>query len=112
MELNEIPKGANIIGSHFLYKVKAALEDVYGNRTMQLKLKSRLCVYSNTDAEPDSLRIDVAVVSHMGFRLVYAIVCVEGIIIGKADIRGAYTQSGGAKQEFQVKEPFRYVAEK
>ncbi len=71
-----------------------------------LKLKSRLCVHGNKDHERESMRTDAAVVSHIGFRTVYSVACTFGMVLAKADIRGAYTQSGSAKRKVYVKPPF------
>ncbi len=68
-------------------------------------LKARLCVHGNRDAERESLRTDAAVVSHDGFRFLYSASVCFGMILGKADIRGAYTQSGEARREVYVQPP-------
>eukprot|EP00171_Calliarthron_tuberculosum_P021983 IDg21983t1 len=66
----------------------------------------RLCVHRNRDAERDSLRTDAAVISHNGFRTLYSAASSYGFLIGKGDIRGAYTQSGEARRKVYVKPPF------
>lgn len=48
----------------------------------------------------------------MGFRVVYSIANMLGMIIAKADIRGAYTESGEAKRDVYVKPPNRYRRDK
>lgn len=103
---DKVPQDANVIGSHFVYKVKSLsdTEDGAGNGN-SLQLKSRLCVNGNHDAEKDSLRTDAAVVSHFGFRMIYAMSVVLRLHLAMGDIRGAYTQSGDAKKDVFVKPP-------
>ena len=110
--MSEVPPNANVIGSHFVYKVKVDSIMSEGKSVKRLKLKSRLCVHGNKDAERDSLRTDAAVVSHMGFILVYSMACIMGMVIAKADIRGAYTQSGKAKRDVYVEPPYRFRQDK
>ncbi len=68
-------------------------------------LKARLCVHGNRDAERENMRTDAAVVSHDGFRLLYSIGAWNGMRLGKADIKGAYTQSGVACPDVYVAPP-------
>ena len=103
----DVPSGANVIGSHFVYKVKVEHELDAGSTIRKLKLKSRLCVHGNKDDERESMRTDAAVVSHFGFRMVYSMACMFGMVIGQGDARGAYTQSGDAKRAIYVRPPFR-----
>jgi len=51
-------------------------------------------IHGNHDDERESIRTDAAVVSHIGFRILYSYAVCNGFIMGKADVRGAYTQSG------------------
>jgi len=107
----QVPRGSNIIGSHFVYKLKTKTVEIDSNIAARmdtyLELKSRLCVHGNHDDERESIRTDAAVVSHIGFRLVYSLAVTNGFIMGKADVRGAYTQSGEAKRQVYVKPPFK-----
>ena len=93
---------ANVIGSHFVYKVKVNREH---DGSQKLNLKARLCAHGNRDAERESIRSDAAVVPHFGFRLVYSMSVVYGLTLAKMDIRGAFTQSGDAKREIYVRPP-------
>ena len=102
VDVDKLPKNANVIGSHFVYKVKCEGTELSG---LRFKLKARLCVHGNRDTEKDSLRTDAAVVSHDGFRMTYCIASQLGLIIGKGDISGAYPQSGEAKRKIFVFPP-------
>lgn len=107
VDLNDVPKDANVIGSHFVYKIKVDHDTIDGKEVRRLKLKSRLCVHGNKDSERESMRTDAAVVSHMGFRVVYSVSCTFVMVIGQGDVRGAYTQSGEAKRKVFVRPPFK-----
>ena len=82
VKMEDVPRDANIIGSHFVYKVKTEFETVDGKNEQHLKLKSSLCVHGNKDSERESLHTDAAVVSHMGFRILYSIACMKGMTNG------------------------------
>ncbi len=75
-------------------------EDGGGNLFL---LKARLCVHGNRDDEKGSLRTDAAVVSHNAFRLLYSTAVCAGMILGKAYIRGACTQSGVRQSDLYVR---------
>lgn len=68
--IKDMTSDANIIGSHFVYKVKVSTEDVEGVPSRVMKHKSSLCVQGNKDAEREALRTDAAVVSHMFFSII------------------------------------------
>lgn len=100
----EIPEGANIIGSHIVYNVKET-EERPQSTVPKLKLKARICAHGNQDDERESLRTDAAVASHVCFRLIYSLAMIFSLILGKLDIRGAYTQSGPAHRNVYVRPP-------
>ncbi len=75
------------------------------------KLMARLRVHGNKDADRELFRADAAVVSHMGFRMLYSVAHEYGMVPAKADIRGAYTQLGEAKREVLVNPPCRVGTE-
>ena len=95
-----LPKDANVISSHLVYRIKDDPE-----RKGMLKLKARLCVHGNHDKEKDYMRSDAAVASHEGFRLLYSVAATFGMCLGKVDIRGAYSQSGEAARDIFLVPP-------
>ena len=103
VQKSSIPNNANVIGSHFVYKIKEDYEP--GLKTMTYKLKARLCVHGNHDDKKDIMRSDAAVVSHFGFRLIYSISVTHGMRLAKLDIKGAYPRSGEAKRQIYVRPP-------
>ena len=52
-----------------------------------------------------NLRTDAAVTSHEGFRLIYSLAAARKFVLGKVDIRGAYSQSGDAIREVFIRPP-------
>lgn len=64
-------------------------------------------MHGNKDAERESMRTDASVVSLIGFRTVCSVACTFGMVMGKADVRGAYTQSGDARRKIYVRLSFR-----
>ena len=105
--IEKVPPNSNVIGSHFVYKVKFEASTVDGEAVKHMTLKSRLSINGNKDDEREYLRTAAAVVSHIGFRTLYSAACTFGLIMAKADIRGAYTQYGDAKRSIYVRPPFR-----
>lgn len=99
---DKAPTNANVINIMLSTRLRLTLIQAMVSRG------SRLCAYGNKNEEKVSLRTDTAVVSHIGYRLVYVIACNMGIIIAKVDIRGAVTQSREAKRDLYINPPFRY----
>lgn len=109
--IRDVPSDANITRTQCVYKVKFYTEDVEGFPTRLIKLRSRLCLHGNINTEREAPRTYAAVVSRMGFLLVDAIICAKGMTIGKAEVRGAYTESGKARREVFLRQNFGTVAE-
>ena len=110
--IENIPTEPNIIGSHLVYKIKVETELTNGKPKKRFKLKSRLCLHVKKGKERGSLRTDAAVITHIGFRLTYSVALEQGMILGKADVRGAYTQSSEVQRKIFVKSPFCSKADK
>lgn len=103
VKLPDLPPDANVIGSHINYKIKKSEKGTDGSDHMMLK--ARICPHGNQDDERESLRTDAAVASHVCFRLLYCLSMIFGLLLGKLDIRGAYTQSGPAHRKVYVRPP-------
>lgn len=101
----DVPSDANIISSHFVYKVKKDDEKGVDKSSELHNINARLCVRGNKDNERESLRTDAAVACHMAFRLVHCLARLFGMIFAKGYIRGAYTQSGPAVWDVYVRPP-------
>ena len=98
VEEKDVPRHANIITSHVVYKVKT---DEDGTRT----LKSRIVPHGNRDDEKDSIRKDSATAQLNIIRLLLSLVTFLGFRIGTADIKGAYLQSGPFQRAIYVRPP-------
>ncbi len=108
--MERVFRNANVFASIFCY-VQFFSENVNRRSVTKYELKTGFCVHDNKDSERESFRTDAAVVSHMGFRMPYSVACAYGMVLAKADIHSAYTQSGEAKREVFVKPPFQLGAE-
>ena len=94
----EVPKGANVIGSHVAYKLKV-------NEDGSLKLKARICPHGNRDSEKEGIRKDSAAVQWPVIRLLLSLSALMGFRIGTIDISAAYLQSGPITRLIFVRPP-------
>eukprot|EP00177_Eucheuma_denticulatum_P007832 GFKZ01014258.1.p1 GENE.GFKZ01014258.1~~GFKZ01014258.1.p1 ORF type:complete len:1202 (-),score=97.36 GFKZ01014258.1:1881-5486(-) len=97
-----IPRDANIVRSHTVYKVKV---DESGDK----KLKARICPHGNEDAEKDEIRKDSANAQLGIIRLLLSLVTFLSFDIWTADIKGAYLQSGPIKRTIYVRPPMEWA---
>lgn len=93
-----VPRNANTITSHVVYKVKTNEE---GDR----ELKARIVPHGNRDTEKDCIRKDSATAQLCIIRLLLSIITVLGFRLGFADIKGAYLQSGPIQRDIFVRPP-------
>ena len=94
----EVPPGANMVGSHFIYRVKR-------NDDGSFKFKARLVVHGNEDIEKDEIRKDSATAHLTAIRMILSIAACYRFKIGKIDIKAAYFQSGSIKRKIYVRPP-------
>ena len=85
-----------MITSHVVYKLKS---DEEGKKV----LKARIVPHGNHDAEKDEIRKDSSTAQLFVIRLLLSIVTFLGFLLGMADIKGAYLQSGPIKREIYVR---------
>lgn len=99
-EANErdLAEDANIVSSHSIFKVK---KDDLGN----MKLKGRIVIHGNHDADRDKVRADCAAADMAVIRMLISIGTCLGLTFGSADITGAYMQSGPITREVYVRPP-------
>lgn len=95
---SELPRDANIIGSHTVYRVK---EDDDGH----LKMKARLVLHGNRDKDRFTVRRDSASADLAAVRLLISLSQILKFCIATADIKGAYMQSGPIKRTLFVRPP-------
>ena len=94
----DVPKGANVIGSHIVYKVKV-------EENNRKRLKARLCPHGNHDNEKDSVRKDSATAQFDVIRLLCSIATILRFKLSCLDIKGAYLQSGPIQRDIYVRPP-------
>lgn len=105
VEEASVPKDANVIGSHFVYKVK----NEEGNAK---RLKARLCPHGNMDKLKGRIRSDSASVRFDVIRLMLSIATTKGFSLGCADVQGAYLQSGPIGRTIYVRPPLQAARRK
>lgn len=100
-----VPRSANKIGCHTVYKVKDAPD---GNG--ELYMKARNVLHGNRDKDRFNVRRDSASADLCVIRLVISIGLILGFSFGTADVKGAYMQSGPAKRDIYVRPPKEFRA--
>ena len=98
VDYKEMPKHANVISSHVVYKIKKQDDEM-------LILKARLVPHGNNDNDKDSIRKDSSTAQFHVIRLLLSIATFIGLRLGTADISGAYLQSGPIKRTIFVRPP-------
>ena len=93
-----MPKSANIISSHTLYKVKS-------NDNGQLYIKARIVPHGNRDRMKSVLKTDSNSCSPIGLRLVCSIGTMLSWPISKVDFDSAFLQSGASTRGVYVRPP-------
>lgn len=94
----DIPRSENIIGAHFVFKIK---QEEDGTR----RLKARLCPHGNRDKLKDEVRKDSATAQFDIIRLMISIIVILGFRMGIIDVKGAYLQSGNIRRKIYVRPP-------
>ena len=94
VDITEVPRNANIIGSHVLYRQK---DD---GRT-----KARICPWGNKDIEKHWLETDCPCMNMEIFRLLLSIASENKWTIGEMDVTAAFLQSNGFSREIYVRPP-------
>lgn len=98
VDRREVPRDANVISSHWVYKIKKATNGT-------LRLKGRLVLHGNRDDEKDVIRKDSAAADMLIVRIVIAIGTLLGFSFASTDIKGAYMQSGPILRHIYVRPP-------
>ncbi len=94
----KVPRNANIIGSHTIYKLKR-------NDDESLKLKARIAPHGNEDSDTELLRTDCNMCSPVGVRVVYVVATIYGWIVIRIDGKTAFLQTGRASRNVYVIPP-------
>jgi len=95
---NAVPRNANVICSHIVYKIKLEEEN-------HKRLKARLCPHGNRDQERGRIRSDASNATFDITRLTLSIAAIALFSIGCVDIKGTYLQSGPIQRDLYVRPP-------
>lgn len=96
--IDEVPKDANVISSHVIYKVKV-------NDDKSLKLKARIAPHGNEDSIKNELRSDCAMCPPLGVRIILSIATLFAWILTAIDVKTAFLQTGRAERDVYVIPP-------
>lgn len=90
-----VPRNANIITSHIVYKVKREEKG-------HMRMKARLCPHGNRDMEKGNIRNDSSSAQFYVIRMMLSLVTLLKFRIGCIDVKGAYLQSGPITRDLYV----------
>jgi Reverse transcriptase (RNA-dependent DNA polymerase) len=90
----ELPRGANVIGSHVIYKYNS-----------NGSLKARIVPHGHMDDEKAFMRTDAPTMSTEVMRLLISVVAERGWRIGSLDVKAAYLQADGFNRDIFVRPP-------
>ena len=93
--VSQVPKDANIVTSHVLYKVKKC-DDA------SLTLKARIAVHGNKDRDKDILKTDSATCPPVGIRILLSLATIYRWIVAKIDFKSAYLQTEAERNVYIV----------
>lgn len=95
---SELPRNANVISSHVIFKIKTEDDG-------SLRLKGRIVVHGNRDADRELVRSDSAAADMMIIRMIISLATILDFNMASADIKGAYMQSGPIRRDVYVRPP-------
>lgn len=94
----DVPRDANIISSHTIYKIKL-------NDDSSLKLKARIAPHGNEDCENDIMKSDCCMCSPIGIRILISIATFRGCRVIRIYVKTAFLQSIPANRNVYVIPP-------
>lgn len=98
VHISKVPKDANIITSHVIYKVKP-------NDDGSSKVKARIAPHNNQDAEKLNLKTDYSVCPPIGIRILLSLAVIFKWCLAKSDFKSAFLQTGDALRNVYVVPP-------
>lgn len=98
VHVSNVPKDANVITSHVLYKVKQ-VDD--GTKI----LKARIAPHGNKDREKNKMKTDSATCPPIGMRILFSLASMLLWTLMKIDFESAFLQTGPAKRSVYVVPP-------
>ena len=96
--INDVPKNANVITSHVIYKIEA-------NEDGTFKMKARIAPDGNKDRDRHILKTDCSQCPPTGFRILASISTIMQWQIAKIDFKSAFLQTGEARRDVYVIPP-------
>lgn len=96
--IEDVPKNANVISSHVIYKVKVKDDK-------SLKLKARIAPHGNENSLKNELKSDFAMCPPLGIRIILSIATIFSWILTAIDVKTAFLQTGQAGRDVYVIPP-------
>ena len=100
---SSIPRDANIIGCHTVYKIKL-------NDDKSLKLKARIAPHENEDSEKENLHTKCCMCPPLGIRVMNIIATQRKWRIVRVDADSAFLQTGPAQRKVYVRTCLLYTS--
>ena len=98
VHVSDVPKDANIITSHVIYKVKSNDDGTY-------KMKARIAPHGNKDKEKEQLKTDSCPCPPTGIRMLLSLATIMKWPVAKIDFKSAFLQTGFAQRDVYVVPP-------
>ncbi len=98
VRISQVPRDANVISSHVLYKVK-----ILDDGTMILK--GRIAPQRDKDQDKDNLKTDSSTCPPVGIRILLSLCNIFKWSIAKVDVKSAFLQTGAATRNVYVIPP-------
>ena len=95
---SNVPKNANVIRSHVLYKMKERDDG-------SLTCKARIVPHGNEDSEKKNLKTDSASCPPLGMRVLFSFCNIFGWYLSKIDVKSAFLRTGPANRDVYVIPP-------
>lgn len=93
--VSRVPKNANIVSSHVLYKVKKCDDN-------SLTLKARIAVHGNKDRDKHALKTDSATCPPVGIRILLSLSTIYRWTLAKIDFKSAFLQTEARRDVYMV----------
>jgi len=103
VDRRDVPRSANIISSHFFFKLKE------GDEPGQLALKCRCVPHGNRDKVKEELRSDSSTAQFPVIRSLLSLAAYHKYAVAKVDISGAFLQGGTLERDIYVRPPTSWM---
>lgn len=86
VSVNDVPRNANKIAFHILYKLKISDDGIFN-------MKARTAPHGNEDSYKDSMKNDCCLYAPTGIRVLLSIATINFCRLSKADVKSSFLQA-------------------